>query len=241
MNRPTKFYIGKDIVWEIQLKDPADSLPVVTVEKLDTDIQDAVTPTADSALIYSCSYSPPSPQEGDAYLVTETVTISGTEYTNTWTTVATFPEAPDDDAVPFTVTVQDDSSNPLVSAMVRVFDDSFMPTAIAGKADSLGVASLSLPPGDYYFLVDQYPRMEPFTAQLVTVADGGSVTLTLSPQEEETGAVGILSGIKRVKTKHMEIESHDPEKMQRVKNAEKGKLPSFCSVHFCEGVHEKDC
>ena len=45
-----------------------------------------------------------------------------------------------------------------------------------------------------------------------------------------------LTGIKRVKTKHIEIETHDPRAVQEARDRELTPHPSFCSLYFCKGV-----
>ena len=45
-----------------------------------------------------------------------------------------------------------------------------------------------------------------------------------------------LTGIKRVKTKHIEVETHDPRHVQTARDKEYADHPTFCSLSFCKGT-----
>ena len=44
-----------------------------------------------------------------------------------------------------------------------------------------------------------------------------------------------LTGVKRVKTKHMEIEAFDPRVIQDAREKQDNPIPSFCDLIFCKG------
>jgi len=44
------------------------------------------------------------------------------------------------------------------------------------------------------------------------------------------------TGIKRVKTKHIEVETHDPRHVQTARDKENATHPTFCSLSFCKGT-----
>lgn len=67
--------------------------------------------------------------------------------------------------------------------------------------------------------------------QLVTIPFVGTVTTPELPELTYSAY-----GPKRVKTKQMEIETHDPEKLQRLTERSMNKVPTFCSSAGCVGV-----
>jgi hypothetical protein len=96
--RPTILHIGGTLYWTIRTYNPdtsvlkdADSTPTVAVRKNGSSTGDSVTITKRSATtgIYDCSYNPSGEVEGDAFIIEETATLTGTTtaqatYSQSW-------------------------------------------------------------------------------------------------------------------------------------------------------------
>lgn len=48
-------------------------------------------------------------------------------------------------------------------------------------------------------------------------------------------------GPRRIKTKKLEIEQFDPEKLQDLKDRKNRTIPTFCSSRFCVGRNDEEC
>ena len=138
----------------------------------------------------------------------------------------------------FDVTVQDDSLMLLVGVDVTVFDQNGAPLGYGGKTNQQGVVSFLFDEGTYQFQVQNIQGYEAHVPQTFLVSpDSTSGLLVVIKSTSSIDQNGIdMSGIKRVKTKHMEIEAFDPRIMQEVRDKELADIPSFCSVPFCIGV-----
>ena len=106
MSRPTSLLKDATLYWVIRLYDSsgalvdADSTPTVAVRKNGASVGDSVTVTKRSATtgIYDCSYNPASEVEGDQFTIEESVTISSTSYSHSWSLRVVDPERGTDSA-----------------------------------------------------------------------------------------------------------------------------------------------
>ena len=100
-----------------------------------------------------------------------------------------------------------------------------------------------LSPGKYRLNYHESDR--PSSPSLISyrVAEGGDVgifeVLILQPQAIEapsTPSEFTAFGPKRVRTRDLDIEQHDPEKLDRLSQKQGSTIPTFCDSHFCKGV-----
>lgn len=145
-----------------------------------------------------------------------------------------------------TVTLLDEDNE-----VINSREDQNVIDANGGTLATDGSFELALTPADNP-IVDETNAQEEHTLILKWQwVDGASVTQTgiqkydiTVVNTESSGEAVIppeivasdLSGIKRVKTKHIEVESHDPRAVQEARAKENTPLPSFCSSHFCIGT-----
>lgn len=245
MNRPTQLKLGNDLIWKIQLKDLPENPPSIHI-KVNNDAATFNTTTdytSSSPHTYSITADIEGLAEGDQVHVTETVEVGQEEYTNTWVAFVSLPERGTDseepeDGIEFLVTVQNDNMDVLAGALVQV-------TTKDGQLVSRkltiedGTIKFNLPPNEFIFTVVGYVGYAPFEPQIEEVSEQNT-SAVLILETDDTSTQIDLTGIKRVKTRNMEIEVFDPEKMQKVRAREQGRLPNFCDSHFCIGVHTNE-
>lgn len=86
----------------------------------------------------------------------------------------------------------------------------------------------------FSWLDDQNNEQDGIRKYNLTVYNTESADEEIDPLSTASGLD--LTGIKRVKTKHIEIEAFDPIKVQEARDKENASLPTFCSSNFCVGV-----
>jgi hypothetical protein len=141
--------------------------------------------------------------------------------------------------VRFTITVQDDSLMLMIGVEVTVFSDTGAALGYGGRTDQNGQIPFLLAAGTYQFQVENLQGYETHTPQSFEVSPSSTsgLLVVVKAAEGTPSDTDIdMSGIKRVKTKHMEIEAFDPRIMQEVRDREYAQPPSFCCLPVCIGV-----
>lgn len=236
MERPDIFVVGNSVSWRIILRDsdgtPLASTPTVAITLDGLAIPDVITVTAEGSGTYLVSVTIEDASEGDNYLVTESVI----GYTNAWTLTALNEEyalTPTGSELLFTVTVQDNELTLLSGISVNVLSSAGTYTGVKGISDVVGVVELNLPPGNYKLQVPSSAGYDYYEPQPITVSQASTDTVILL--QKVTPTTNTISRIRRVKTKHMEIESFNPKDIQAAEEREKDVGVSFCSLLFCKG------
>jgi hypothetical protein len=250
MGRPSQLTIGNPLYWSIPIYDEdhflinADSVPTFTVRRNSGSPSASVNSVANATGLYDCSYLPPEISEGDIFTVKETVIVNGQSYTNTWQFSAQLEEATDEGggSVLYTLTVQDNLGNIVPSAKVNIRTSDGTPLNVFGitRVDD-GSVEFNLDPNTYQFSVTNLNGYELHQPELLVVSEANNTGLiVLTKSDVLTSDTLDLSGIKRVKTKHMEIEAFDPRIMQQARDKENSSLPCFGDSHFCIGKSKYD-
>ena len=132
------------------------------------------------------------------------------------------------------------------NTVINSRDDLTILDANGGEVSDEGVLTLTLDPEDNP-IVDSDLSEEIHVLILKWSWSGGTgieryeITVNNIEAVDETvitpTVAGLdLSGIRRVKTKHMEVESWDPRIVQEARDKENTPLPSFCCLTFCKGT-----
>jgi len=257
-DRPKHLNIGDPILWTIVIIDlageplDAEADPTVSIRKNGAAIGDSVTVTKRAATtgLYDCSYLPASdPTEGDQFTVQEFVQVDiGTGVTShefPWEFI-TNPIDPSGLGLrQVNGIVQDNDLTKVAGATVEVLDGGGTSLGYFDTTNTLGEFSFNLDDGDYIFLVAALPGYQTDTGTAYTVSVSQTtplLTLNLLVDEDDPidpDAID-MSGIRKVKTKHMEIEAFDPRIMQDVRSREEAP-PTFCELQMCRGVKIRRC
>lgn len=253
-DRPKHLFGNAPILWTIVVIDPdgepmdSVSLPAITIRKNGVSLGEFVGVTRRDVGVYDCSYLPTVvPQEGDQFTVEEFIQVNfgqgTTSHKNAWEFIASTIES-GAGIRQVACTVKDEDGALIPSALVNLQDSFGVSLGISAITSTLGVAYFNLNDGSYIFIISAYPGYLPHAGEPYTVSAAQTTpVLTLYNEVDPTPSPEIpsgidQSGIKRVKTKHMEIEKFDPRIMQDVASREQ-ELPSFCTSTFCIGVPKK--
>ena len=253
-DRPKHLEIGDPILWTIIIIDPdgkpfdAEADPTITVRKNGSAIGDTPVVVRRTVGVYDCSYLPvTTPSEADQFTIEELVSINlgpgVTTHKYAWEFIVNNIDQSGTGLREIVGTVQDSDLEKVAGAVVEVLDGGGTSLGFFDTTDTLGVFNFNLNDGDYIFLVAAIQGYQTHTGTAYTVSVSQTtplITLNLLVDEEDPvdpNAID-LAGMKRVKTKHMEIEVFDPRIMQDVRDRETP-APTFCELPMCRGVSVK--
>lgn len=188
-------------------------------------------------------FTPNNLAEGDIIIVREVATVASGKYENLWTCTALSPENTSSGGgsvvggVDHTITVQDNEANAVSGATINIFAEDGTPLNVSQTTESDGSKTFSLVPDTYIFSITSLNGYETLEPEVHTTSTDNPSTLLVLTKSESTVENLDLTGIKRVKTKHMEIEAFDPRIMQEARDKENNALPCFGDVHFCKGKY----
>lgn len=145
-----------------------------------------------------------------------------------------------------TVTALDENADPVQGALIDIRDSSGTSLGVGTPTNDLGEAVFTLEQGEYQILVGSLAGYQAQPPTEVSLDQDTELGLLFLPAGLDLGTAGTdpstspteldLSGIKRVRTKEMEIETHDPVKVQAARDKENSGRPCFCSLDFCVGT-----
>ncbi len=252
-DRPKHLVVGDDLLWTMLLFDingvtiDADVDPTFTVRKNGTLLTDIVSVVRRELGTYDCTYSPvDATEEGDQFTIEEFATISSIDYKNKFEFIINATEPTGGGIRLVLITVQDEAFAVVPGAVVNVLDAAGTPIGVQDTTDTLGQARVNLNDGDYKFVISAIPGFQPHVPEPYTVSASQTTPLltifhSVTPTEPVEDPGIDTSGIRKVKTKHMEIEAWDPRIMQDVRDRELAP-PTFCELDMCRGVsYRKGC
>lgn len=255
-DRPKHLEIGDAILWTIIVIDPdgepIDSLaiPTISVRKNGVAIGDTPVVVRRTTGVYDAAYLPAvSPQEGDQFTLEEFIQVNFgqgvSSHKNAWEFIVNPVDPSGPGARLITGTVQDNDLAKVSGATVEVLDGGGTSLGYFDTTDTLGIFNFNLNDGDYIFLIAALAGYQTDTGTAYSVSVSQTTPLlTLNKAEVVVDPVDPnaidMTGMKRVKTKHMEIEAFDPRIMQDVRDRELAP-PSFCNLDMCKGVPARGC
>ena len=236
MDRPELLPPGKTLYWDILIVGTTnqplapDAEPTIQFYKNGVLTADTATITLRSLGRYAVEADLAGAETGNIYMVEETVVVDSVTYLNKWEFTITGSTPGGDHEVTITAQATDLT---LLSGAKFTIDQLNVDVSTLSN----GTITVRLDGGTYTFVphpISGYELPDPIT---VTI-DGADDSILFAYTESDSSSVIDLSGIRRVKTKHMEIEVFDPITMQRAR-ANEEPLPAFCDSHICIGVHKR--
>ena len=246
--RPVQLIEADTLYWVLPVFDTsrnlidADSLPTFVVRKNGAATADTVTVVKRAATtgLYDCSLLPGTYVEGDHFTVQETLVLSTISYVNTWNFMVVAEESVEDSSS------EVGTGSERLSVIVKDSDLNLL-SGIEVTIEGLGVSATTeqptgqilfmLNPAEYSFIVttaNGYDPVDAIVYEVLADIEDQEIIFILTVDTDVLDEVD-LSGIKRVKTKEMEIEAFDPRILQEAQSRAQ-EPPCFCDVDWCKAL-----
>ena len=126
---------------------------------------------------------------------------------------------------------------PLSGVRIDLRNDGGVSLGNLQTTNAQGQVTFHVEPNTSYQIVTIPPTNyeTPNVITLTDITEDQTPSITLTQIEGASNNDLDLSGFKRVKTKHLEIETHNPKDVQEARDKERTTLPCFCDVDACVG------